>query len=483
MRSIIVVGLAVVPAWAQCGEQLERLVGGGGSDAFGLATALTVDRAVIGAHADAGPQFEDGRGAVYLYTRAGDDWVPEIVLRNEFGAAFDGLGRSVATSGDVVAAGAPGDDDAADGAGSVIVFRRVGGVWTQETTITAPDAGAGHGLGWSVDLDGDRLIIGAPTHDGGGTLSGAAYIYQYDGTSWVHRATLTPPDQHAFQFFGESVAIRGDRAVVGSPGDNAFDIGVGAAYVYRLSGGTWSLDQFLAPITFGTVGGFGQRVDLSDDVLAVAAPSDYDVGPHVGAVYLFERFLPDGQYQETGKLTPSGAELDEAFGISVAVDGQTVITGASFQLDGQDSESRSVYVFRREGDEWSQTGRLTASGGAGDEVFGFDLDLSGDVALVGALRKRSPGAAYIFDIGDCVSCEADMTGSSDPNSGSYGLPDGGTDSDDFFYFLDRFVQGNVNAADLTGSSDPNSPAYGVPDGVIDGSDFFYYLDRFAECAG
>ncbi len=75
-------------------------------------------------------------------------------------------------------------------------------------------------------------------------------------------------------------------------------------------------------------------------------------------------------------------------------------------------------------------------------------------------------------------CEADLSGSADPNDPAYGVKDGALDAADFFYFLDQFVSGNLAVADLTGSSDPNDPAYGVPDGVTDAADFFYYLDQF-----
>ncbi len=78
------------------------------------------------------------------------------------------------------------------------------------------------------------------------------------------------------------------------------------------------------------------------------------------------------------------------------------------------------------------------------------------------------------------ACEADLSGSSDPNDPGYGTPDGAIDSSDFFYFLDQFVGGNVAVADLSGSTDPNDPGYGVPDGLLDASDFFYFLDVFVQ---
>ncbi|MBX3363773.1 MAG: hypothetical protein KF866_03315 [Phycisphaeraceae bacterium] len=79
---------------------------------------------------------------------------------------------------------------------------------------------------------------------------------------------------------------------------------------------------------------------------------------------------------------------------------------------------------------------------------------------------------------DATGCQADLSGSSDPNDPAYGVPDGVVDAADFFYYLDQFVAGNIAVADLTGSSDPNDPAYGIPDGVIDAADFFYFLDIF-----
>jgi len=105
------------------------------------------------------------------------------------------------------------------------------------------------------------------------------------------------------------------------------------------------------------------------------------------------------------------------------------------------------------------------------------------------IRMRS----FAFEVGDgwyiddvvlddqasAPVCEPDLTGTTDPNSPDYGVPDGLVDANDFFYFLDRFAAGDLSVADLTGSSDPNSSDYGVPDGTLDANDFFFYLSLFA----
>ncbi|MFG0326958.1 MAG: GC-type dockerin domain-anchored protein [Phycisphaerales bacterium JB037] len=84
---------------------------------------------------------------------------------------------------------------------------------------------------------------------------------------------------------------------------------------------------------------------------------------------------------------------------------------------------------------------------------------------------------------DDSCCPADLTGSSDPNDASFGVPDGDVDGDDFFYFLDSFNAGTLGVCDLTGSSDPNDASFDVPDGDCDGDDFFRYLDFFAGGCG
>jgi len=127
-----------------------------------------------------------------------------------------------------------------------------------------------------------------------------------------------------------------------------------------------------------------------------------------------------------------------------------------------------------------------ADGNASDTTY-TDILLSGFGVWWGFAAATGPGGAGAYDLAGDLSyeltvdadatnpCPADLTGSSDPNDPSYGVPDGDADADDFFFYLDLFV---ANNGDLTGSSDPNDPSYGVPDGDSDADDFFFYLDLF-----
>ncbi|MCC6285791.1 MAG: hypothetical protein IT439_10940 [Phycisphaerales bacterium] len=128
-----------------------------------------------------------------------------------------------------------------------------------------------------------------------------------------------------------------------------------------------------------------------------------------------------------------------------------------------------------------------ADGNASDTTYtdimlsGFGINWAFSVP-VGANGNAGPGEydlpgnlGYAFTVEFEGGCAADLTGSSDPNDPSYGVPDGDADADDFFFYLDLFV---ANNGDLSGSSDPNDPSYGVPDGDSDADDFFFYLDLF-----
>ncbi|MFG0327044.1 MAG: GC-type dockerin domain-anchored protein [Phycisphaerales bacterium JB037] len=129
-----------------------------------------------------------------------------------------------------------------------------------------------------------------------------------------------------------------------------------------------------------------------------------------------------------------------------------------------------------------------------DRVIGHDDPLFGGtvataVMIVGGLSEESDiGFYYRLTSGEQgiaiavgrPDCEADLTGSSDPNSADYGDPDGDADGDDFFFFLDAFAAEDLRHCDFTGSSDPNEPTYAYPDLDCDGDDFFFYLDAFAQ---
>jgi hypothetical protein len=167
----------------------------------------------------------------------------EVKLTASDGTEDDWFGCSVAISGDYAVVGAGGDDDY-DGidSGSAHIFKRDGTAWTEQAKINASDSAAYDYFGWSVAISGDYAIVGGEGGDGAGAHSGPAYIFKRDGTTWTEQAKITTSDGAAGDFFGVSV-ISDNYAVVGAPYDDDAGTDSGSAYIYDIPIGIFSCDS------------------------------------------------------------------------------------------------------------------------------------------------------------------------------------------------------------------------------------------------
>jgi hypothetical protein len=306
-------------------------------------------------------------------------------------AAGDEFGMSVGVSGDLAVIGAGADDG---GKGSAYIFGRSGGAWSQMQKLTASDAAASDFFGESVAISGDAAIVGSPQDDDKGSTSGSVYIFTESGSAWSQTAKLTASDGAANDQFGYSVAVSGDLAIVGAPYD---DSQKGAAYIFTRSGGVWSQTQKLTASDAAASDKFGWSVSISGDTAVIGAYLDDDAGASSGSAYVFTR--SGGVWSQAQKLAAAdGAETD-TFGFSVSVSGDVALIGA-WQDDDAGSASGSAYVFTRSGGVWSQTQKLTASDAAAGDNFSYSVSVSGDVAVIGARADgdlgASAGSAYVF---------------------------------------------------------------------------------------
>jgi len=134
--------------------------------------------------------------------------------------ANDLFGRSVSVSGDTALVGAYQDDDAGSGSGSAYVYIRSGVVWSLQQKLTASDAAAGDFFGFSVSVSGDTALVGAYGNDDAGDTSGSAYVYVRSGGVWTQQQKLTASDAAVQDYFGSSVSVSGDTTVVGAVGND-----------------------------------------------------------------------------------------------------------------------------------------------------------------------------------------------------------------------------------------------------------------------
>jgi len=260
-----------------------------------------------------------------------------------------------------------------------------------------PGLATGDNFGTAVALDGDTALVGAPGHS---SSQGAAYVFTLSGTTWSWQATLTATGGLAGDSFGWSVALSGDTALVGAPERGSDQ---GAAYLFTRSGTTWSQQGVALTASDGAANdSFGSAVALSGDMALIGAPG-HTVGGHSnqGAAYVFTRSGTTWS-QQGGDLKASDGAVNDFFGSAVGLSGSTALVGALGHTVNGHSYQGAAYVFTRSGTTWSQQGGdLTASDGAALNFFGSAVALSGDTALVGAPNhtvgsNSDQGAAYVF---------------------------------------------------------------------------------------
>ncbi len=309
-------------------------------DKFGLSVAISGDYALVGVYNYNEDLLGMWAGAAYVFQRTGiNSWDGGAKLTAPDAQAGDQFGKSVALSGDYAIIGAVYEDAGGNAAGAAYVFQRTGiNSWDGGTKLTAPDAQAADVFGRSVALDGDYALVGA---------SEAAYVFQRTGiNSWDGGTKLTAPDAQAYDYFGYSVALDGDYALVGAYREDAGGTDAGAAYVFQRTGAnSWDDGAKLTAPDAQAGDWFGCSVALDGDYALVGARYEDAGGSNAGAAYVFQR-MGINSWDGGTKLTAPDAQADDWFGFSVALDGDYALVGAVGE-DAGGSKAGAAYVFRR----------------------------------------------------------------------------------------------------------------------------------------
>ena len=371
---------------------------GAASDQFGKTVSISGDYAIVGADED--DDNGAGSGSVYIYERtASNTWGNELKITESEGAASDFFGNSVSISGDYAIVGAFIDGDNGVSSGSVYLYERTSGnTWGNELKIIASDGDDYGYFGDSVSISGDYAIVGSRGDDDNGADSGAVYLYERtSGNTWGNEFKITASDGAANDSFGDSVSISGDYAIVGAHGD---DSSSGSVYLYeRTSGNTWGNELKITASDGAANDQFGYSVSISGDYAIVGAHLDDDNGSTSGSVYIYER-TSGNTWENELKIIASDGELSDHFGYSVSIDNNYAIVGANRDDDNGESAG-AVYIYERtSGNTWGNEFKIIASDGAANDSFGESVSISGDYAIVGADEDDDNGAGsgsvYIY---------------------------------------------------------------------------------------
>ena len=325
---------------------------------FGISVAIYGDTVVIGA--DLEDELNTDSGAVYVYTKRIDYWygiVYELFdkLKASDADVEDHFGKSVAIDGDTIVVGAFGDDEKNINSGAVYIFEKVYGSCQERAKLKALDSDVNDYFGISVAISGDTIVVGANGDEQINSNSGAAYIFEKPIGGWVFSllqdAKLKASDAGTNDFFGYSVAISGDSVVIGAYGNSEVNSSSGAAYIYEKPQSGWrnSLQEEakLKASDAGVDDKFGVSVAISADTIIVGAFGDDEISNDSGAAYIYEK--PQNGWvdtaQENKKLKASDADVEDYYGIDVAISGDTIAVGA-FHDDETTFNSGAAYMYK-----------------------------------------------------------------------------------------------------------------------------------------
>lgn len=394
---VVMVLTAVLVVWTLCSpvlagwESLFELKAPDPCEAawFGFSVSIDNDFVAISA-----PWKDNKRGAVYIYKVNDPELEYTTTLIPPDLDDTDWFGYSVCIDSNRIVVGTYYADE-------VYVFDYNGTGWSNNPEILSV-AGSDDHFGYSVSIDANTIVVGAP---GTADSTGAAYVFDYNGVSWGYKQTLnySGPDYfNGGDMFGNSVAVDGDVIVVGAKWDTLFNPWTedgyreGSVFVFRLSGGIWSLEQKIGGAN--RLDQVGYSVAVSGDTF-VTGVHEYDYGANTRAGAAFVYKWGGSSWVKEATLYSSDPNISYKFGNSVAIDGNSIIVG-EILYDGKASNSGAAFLFEKNGSSWSQGEIMEDPNGSENDYFGYSVAIDGELAITGAYKddggETDSGAAFIF---------------------------------------------------------------------------------------
>lgn len=369
---------------------------------FGLSSNISGDKAIVGAN-----YANTGSGSAHTYNYIGGVWEFDALLESNDGIVNDHFGKSVAISGKYAIVGA--DRHKSNGltnSGAAYIFEKEGGIWGQKHKLVPNDGSSEAYFGISVDIDGDYAVVGAYQAKENGIASGAAYVYERIGGIWQQVAKLVPDDAVVNDHFGFSVAIHQNQIIAGSEWDDDMGNFSGSAYIFQRNAGIWQQKAKLVSNDGAATDFFGCAVDIINNSVIIGARGDDDMGSGSGSSYIFEE--EGGVWVQKAKLLANNGMASDLFGYSVSISENYAITGA-FNNDSYGLQAGTAYIYKKPGVGWTnmtETAQIGADDAEASDRFGRSVavaELNSEIhLLIGAYWENEfNGAAYFFNYNDC----------------------------------------------------------------------------------
>jgi hypothetical protein len=254
--------------------------------------------------------------------------------------------------------------------------------FAQQQRLTSSSGAPGDYFGLVMAIDGNVALISATDGSSDQTSEkDGVYVFRRFNGVWIEQQRLTPSHSNQRQYFGSSIALKGNTALIGASG--AED--KGAVYVFEEQNGSWTQQQKLIATDGQISDFFGYAVDLDGDTALIGAPgTSFISGEQAGAAYIFKR--QNGTWSEQQRLVISDSHL---FGWSLALDGTRALIGAFLTKTETNEADGAVYAFERVNDLWTLSQKITANDPPNTPIpvegFGYDVALDGNTAAISSI--------------------------------------------------------------------------------------------------
>ena len=326
-------------------------------DRFGIGLAKYENTLLVSA-----TRADEGAGAVYVYQAQGGTWIESGRLETTDRSPADSLGTGLAMNNDWIMVGTIAQDDRT---GAAYAFRREGESWVQHSKIRPADIDEGDTFGSRIALQGNQMLISAPFgSDGEGRVY--SFTYREDSDTWEEMGQLQAPALSDQTMFGTDIAIGDGFSLVGAPG-----AGMGAVFVYGLSGDMWQLASLLYP--YESTGGameFGGSIALDGNSALIGA---FSAVQGQGRVFSYT-FNPETFEWNAAAKISSDEDGRAFFGRTVGLGGNIAVGVAN----GADRGAGAAWVFERVDDDWTSAGRITGDVLGMDAITGDEVSCSTD---------------------------------------------------------------------------------------------------------
>ena len=383
--------LTSITLFAQVSNEFKTVsLDGTKSAMFGTSIAIDGDYAVIGVRVT-----EHVIGCAYVFKREGTAWKQVQKLTPPFSEDYDMFGFSVAISGDYIVIGAY---HSAGKKGYAAIYKLENGNWKYKSQLQHSSLKGSEKFGYSVAIDGEYVVVGAPWQDVGFSQQGAAYVYKREGELWDSKARLLAKDGMESAHFGWSVSISQRQILVGAPG-MTIDGGSsqGAVYLFVPDKEIWKPGvRFTQGVSSDE---YGISVDIKDSRFIVGAVNAYADEIGHGAAYIYKYVPKDTMWIMEKKLISSTTKFSNYYGSSVSIDGDYALVSDNFDEE-KGSHAGAAFLYKYAGGKWVLQKKMIASDAREEHEFGFAVTLHNHDILISSpndeVQAPYSGSVYFY---------------------------------------------------------------------------------------